>query len=385
MKQRRREQYEHWKRVVAGSSRRQFLQGAGALGLAGLAGCSGGGGSSGGSGGGSSGGSGGGSSGGSSGSDTDTSTETSSPTETPMADSMTIFHAGSLAPPFSAAEPKFEEEYGVDVTREAKGSVASTQKIVQQGRSADVLGVSDFRLIRNRVLPDYGDWYAIFTTNSMSLQYREDSPGADEISRDNWWEVLSRDDVTIGHGDPAVDPGGYRAVMSQQLGKFEFEGEKLYDDSTFQKIRENSTVPTGTETKLKGQLQSGSLDYAFYYQSISSTADMPYVDLQPQVDLSKATSKYAEHYAKAKVDTDSGTFTGAPIAYGITVPSVAEHPGRGAQWVEYFATDPGRTILEEQGLVPVDPIVVPKSGQDAVPDRVMEVASAKNNLGPLEL
>ncbi|MFC6989167.1 substrate-binding domain-containing protein [Haloplanus sp. GCM10025708] len=242
--QRKREQYEHWKRVVAGSSRRGFLRNAGALGLAGLAGCSGGSGGSGGtatptstpndSDGGS-----------------DTQTATSTPTETPMADSMTIFHAGSLAPPFSAAEPQFEEGYGVDVTREAKGSVASTQKIVQQRRNADVLGVSDFRLIRNRVLPDYGDWYAIFTTNSMSLQYREDSPGADEISADNWWEVLSRDDVTVGHADPAVDPGGYRAVMTQQLGKYEFEGEKLYDDSTFQKIRENSTVPTGTETKLE--------------------------------------------------------------------------------------------------------------------------------------
>jgi len=302
-----------------------------------------------------------------------------------LADSMSIFHAGSLAPPFSAAEPQFEDEYDVDVTREAKGSVASTQKITQQGRNADVLGVSDFRLIRNRVVPDYGDWYAIFTTNSMSIQYRGDSAGAGDISTDNWWEVLSRDGVTIGHSDPAVDPGGYRAVMTQQLGATEFQGERLYDDATYQKLRENSTVPTGTETNLEGQLKSGELDYVFYYQSISSTADLPYIDLQPEVDLSKATSDYAEHYAKATVETDSGSFTGAPIAYGLTVPGVAEAPGRGAQWVEYFATDPGRTILEDQGLVPVDPIVVPASAGSSVPDRVLDVADAKSALGPLEL
>jgi molybdate/tungstate transport system substrate-binding protein len=304
---------------------------------------------------------------------------------TGAADSMTVFHAGSLAPPFSAAEPEFEDEYDVDVTREAKGSVASTQKITQQGRSADVLGVSDFRLIRDRVLPEYGDWYAIFTTNSMSIQYREDSPGADEIAEDNWWEVLTRDDVTIGHSDPAVDPGGYRAVMSQQLGAKEFEGSSLYDQSTYETLRENSTVPTGTETNLEGQLKSGELDYVFYYQSIAATSGMPYVDLQPQVDLSKATSKYAQHYAKAEVTTDSGTFTGAPIAYGITVPSVANAPDLGAQWVEYFATDPGRTILEKQGLVPVDPIVVPSASGDAVPERVTNVASAQDSLGPLDL
>ncbi|QIO21916.1 extracellular solute-binding protein [Haloarcula sp. JP-L23] len=350
-------------------SRRAFLGGVGATAALGLAGCSGDSSADSGSDGGGNGDGG----------------ATTAASGGQMADSTTVFHAGSLAPPFSAVEPQFEDEFGVSVTREAKGSVASTQKITQQGRKADVLGVSDFRLIRNRVLPDYGSWYAIFTTNSMSIQYREDSPGAGDISTDNWWEVLSRDDVSIGHSDPAVDPGGYRAVMTQQLGKEAFDGERLYDESTYQKLRDNSVVPTGTETNLEGQLESGELDYVMYYQSISSTSGKPFIDLQPEVDLSQATSEYAQHYAKAEVETGSGTFTGAPIAYGITVPDVAEAPGRGAQWVEYFATDAGRTVLEEQGLVPVDPIVVPESGSDSVPDRVMDVASAQRALGPLEL
>ncbi|SMP30756.1 tungstate/molybdate binding protein [Halobellus salinus] len=376
-KQRRTTDHRDAPRSSKSVTRRSFLAASAAAGVAGLAGCSGG--SEG--------------SGGSDDTETDESTdsegsmdtETPTETETPLSDSMTIFHAGSLAPPFSEAEPQFEEEFGVDVTREAKGSVASTQKITQQGRSADVLGTSDFRLIRNRVLPDFGDWYAIFTTNSMSIQYREDSPGADDISADNWWEVLTRDDITIGHSDPAVDPGGYRAVMTQQLGAEEFQGERLYDDETYQQLRQNSVVPTGTETNLEGQLESGELDYVFYYQSISASSGLPYVNLQDEVDLSQATTDYAEHYAKAEVETDSGTFTGAPIAYGITVPSVAEAPERGAQWIEYFATDPGRAVLEELGLVPVDPIVVPSASEDAIPDRVMEVASAQDNLGPLEL
>ncbi|SFK61153.1 molybdate/tungstate transport system substrate-binding protein [Halogranum rubrum] len=362
-------------------SRRRLLHLGGAAAVTGLAGCTGGS-TDGGSG-----------DGGSSPDDTASVTEgdssaTSENTETGTTNdegSLTIFHAGSLAPPFSAAEPKFEKKYDTTVNREAKGSVASTQKITEQGRTAGVLGVSDFRLIRDRVLPDYGDWYTIFTTNAMSIQYREDSPGADEISTDNWWEVLSRDDVVIGHSDPAVDPGGYRSVMTMQLGKTAFDGEKLYDDATYQKLRDNSTVPTGTETNLEGQLKSGKLDYVFYYQSISSTSELPWVKLQPEVDLSKATAKYAKHYAKAKVETDSGSFTGAPIAYGMTVPSVTETPELGAKWVEYMASDAGQQTLKDKGLQPVSPIVVPKSGEDAVPDRVMDVAEAKSSLGPLEL
>ncbi|MFB6161660.1 MAG: extracellular solute-binding protein [Haloferacaceae archaeon] len=371
---------------TGGRSRRAFLAATGAA-VAGLAGCTGGGSGDGTTESGSSGG--GTTESGSGGSTTTAGAGSGGSTTTGSASSvsgsMTIFHAGSLAPPFSAAEPKFEDEYGVRVNREAKGSVASTQKITQQGRRSDVLGVSDFRLIRNRVLPEYGDWYCIFQTNAMSIQYREDSTGAGDISKDNWWEVLSRDDVTIGHADPAVDPGGYRAVMTQQLGAKTFEGSKLYDQATYETLRANSTVPTGTETKLTGQLKSGKLDYAIYYQSLASTSGMPSIDLQPEVDLSKATTKYAEHYAKAKVETDSGTFTGAPIAYGMTVPSVARNPEAGAAWVEYFATEPGREILRNKGLQPVDPIVVPSSGEGAVPERVMQHAEAKETLGPLAL
>jgi len=331
-------------------TRRGFLAAAGATGAAALAGCIGGGDGNG-----------------------------SSP------GSMLAFHAGSLAPPFSSAEPQFEEETGIDVTREAKGSVGSTKKITEQGRRPDVLGVSDFRLIRDMVLGEYGEWLIVFTTNAMSIQYREDSPGADEIGTDNWWEVLSRDDVTIGHSDPAVDPGGYRAVMAQQLGTEEFEGSRLYDESTYQAMRDNSTVPTGTETNLEGQLKSGELDYVFYYQSISTSSDLPYVDLQPQVDLSKATAKYAEHYAKAEVETEDTTYVGAPIAYGMTVPSVARNPENGARWVEYMITEPGKQVLRDKGLQPVETPAVNASGEGSVPDRVMQHAEAKETLGPLQL
>jgi molybdate/tungstate transport system substrate-binding protein len=53
--------------------------------------------------------------------------------------------------------------------------------------------------------------------------------------------------------------------------------------------------------------------------------------------------------------------------------------------VEYFATEPGRTVLKDMGLVPVDPIVVPKRAEGDVPDRVQSVANAQESLGPLDL
>ncbi|MFC5971905.1 substrate-binding domain-containing protein [Halomarina salina] len=300
-------------------------------------------------------------------------------------DSLTVFHAGSLSPPFSAVEDAFEAERGVAVDREPKGSVGSTKKVTEQGRSADVLGVSDYRLLRDVLVPEFGDWYAIFATNALTIAYTDDSTGADEIGPDNWWEVLARDDVTFAHSDPAVDPNGYRSVMAMQLGAVEFRGERLFDESTSKALREKALVPTGTETELFGQLRSGKLDYAWQYQSAEASRDVNTVDLQPAVDLSEASAEYADHYANAAVEAGGTTYTGAPIAYGVAVPGTAEAPDLGREWVEFLVSEPGREILAENGFSPVAPAVVPSSVEGAVPENVLAHAEARETLGPLRL
>jgi molybdate/tungstate transport system substrate-binding protein len=345
-------------------TRRGFLAAAGTVGAAALAGCTGDGGDGGGDGG--DGGDGGGGGGGASG-------------------TMTIFHAGSLESPFSDVETAFEEQTDVSVNREAKGSVGSMQKITEQGRKADVLGVSDFRLIRDNMLTEFASWYGIFTTNAMTIAYTEDSTGASEFGTDNWWEVLARDDVTFGHSDPAVDPNGYRSVMAMKLGAIPFEGETQFSESTSETLIDKARIPSGTETELVGQVQSGELDYAWQYTSAGASKDVQVVDLQPEVNLAKATQAYAEHYAKAEVQAGGNTYTGAPIAYGVTVPKNAPNPAAGAAWCEFISSEEGRGILEENGLSPVSPMVVPERRQDSVPADVMANAEAKASLGPLDL
>lgn len=300
-------------------------------------------------------------------------------------ETLTIFHAGSLAPPFARLEEAFEAETGVRVEREARGSVYSTRKLTAEGRRADVLGVSDFRLCRDRLLPDFGSWYALFCSNAVAVHYTPDSPGADAIGTDTWWEVLSRDGVRIGHSDPAADPGGYRAVMAQQLGATPFEGAALYDRSTYDALRANSWVTSDTEINLVSQLQAGKLDYALNYRSVGETADVAVLDLPPQVDLSRATDRYADHYATASVATDTGTYVGAPIAYGVAVPAVAPSPDLGARWVEFVLGPEGREVLRETGFEPIEPAVVPATSEEAVPERVRRQATARSTVGPLEL
>ena len=371
-----------------GRTRRRFLAALGATGVAGIAGCSGGNGGGGGDGTTTSGGEDTTTSGGeaTTGGGETTGEETTGDSQSSISGSMTVFHAGSLSPPFSQVEKDFEGEFGVDVQREAKGSVGSTRKITDQGRKADVLGVSDFRLIRDMMMGEYADWYGVFVTNAMAVAYTDDSTGADEFTEDNWWNVLTRDDVNVAHSDPAVDPNGYRSVMAMKLGAVEFQGETLYDQQTVKALQDNARVTSGTETDLIGQLESGALDYAWEYASVGASHDsLNTLVLQPHVNLAKATSEYAKHYAKAKVEAGGQTYTGAPIAYGITVPSVAENPEAGAQWVEYVTQGDGVDTMTENGFQMVSPMVVPESAKSAVPSGVMKGAKAQRTLGPLEL
>lgn len=297
--------------------------------------------------------------------------------DTGAGDALTMFHAGSLAPPMAAAAARFEDRTDSSVNREAKGSVASVQKITAQGRTADVLGVSDYRLLPSMVLPQFGDWYAAFATNALTIAYTDDSTGADEIGTDNWWEVLAREDVRFGHSDPAADPNGYRAVMAMQLGAMPFRGDSLYGRKTYRALREKELVPADTETALIGQLHAGALDYAWQYQSVQATEDVNTVALQSRVALSRTTPEFERFYANAEVKAGGETYTGAPIAYGITVPDVAESPAAAAQFVDFVTSNTGDAIMRDAGFTPIEPAVVPRRTREAVPEEVLRNATAK--------
>jgi molybdate/tungstate transport system substrate-binding protein len=301
------------------------------------------------------------------------------------ADSITVFHAGSLAPPMEAAGARFEERTGIRVNREAQGSVASTRKITQQGRSADVLGVADYRLLRDGVLPAFGGWYSIFAANELTIAYTADSTGASEVGPGNWWEVLTREDVRFAHSDPAADPNGYRSVMAMMLGAMDFRGRSLYGEDVYDALREQELVPADTETALLGQLRAGALDYAFEYASIRATEDVRTVDLQPRVDLSREGSEFARFYENAAVEAGGNTYVGAPIAYGITVPSVANAPEAGRRFVEFVLGEAGDRITDETGFTPIDPAIVPRSARQATPEAILEVAEPRRSLGSLAL
>ena len=129
-----------------------------------------------------------------------------------------IFHAGSLTVSFFEFERIFEKRFpNIDVINEPHGSRTAVRQVTDMDRSADLVAVADYTVIKNLMFPKFANWHATFAGNEMVLIYGDHSKSVDEINDKNWHEILLSEDVTFGRSDPNQDPSGYRTMLLWKL------------------------------------------------------------------------------------------------------------------------------------------------------------------------
>lgn len=276
-----------------------------------------------------------------------------------QAQTLAVANAGSLAQPFKELIDSFSTRNpGVRVTQENGGSLELARRLRDLGRVPDVFATADVEVISRMLMPDHATWYAPLARNAMVLAYTPSSLGAGEINGDNWWQVVTRPGVRMGASDPAVDPNGYRTLLVFQLA------ERFYRQAGLEGRLQAAVPPKQlrpNETDLLALLEAGELDYAWSYRSLAVASGLHYVELPAEIDLSD--SHYAAQYATAavrvrgKAPGDSLVLHGAPILYGVTVPSHASHPELGAKFVSFLFSPVGRAILARDGFIPLDSLV----------------------------
>jgi len=269
-----------------------------------------------------------------------------------------IFHAGSLAIPFTRISQAFTEKYPeVHIYREAAGSRTCARKITDLDKPCDVMASADYTVIDTLLIPDYADWNIAFATNEMAIMYRPDSAFAGEITGQNWPEILLRPGVEYGHSDPNADPCGYRSQITWQLA------EKYYNSPGLYKKLQDHCPPKNIrpkETDLMALLESGELDYLFIYRSICEQHKMPFVVLPDEINLKSAAHK--KFYSRASIRISGKkpgeylTKTGKPMVYGITVCKNAPNREAALLFVEFLTGPKGRKIMQENGQPPLWPI-----------------------------
>lgn len=309
---------------------------------------------------------------------------------TPQKEGLTIYHAGSLAVPFSELKAEFEDTHSnVEVLCESGGSAKMINKAIAVAEAGetppDVIASADYELIPDRLYEGgYADWCIAFARNSMLLCYRDNAPGSDEILNGTrtWYDVLRNGPVKYGHSDPDDDPCGYRTLMVIQLAqKYYYDNatefgltpdpnaDGLYDalipgsEHDRGRVGGSKEVVRSKSVDLIASLQSGDLDYAFEYRSVAAQHELNFIELDDAINLSNVT--YEDFYQEASVQImkEPGppptykTESGEPIVYGITILKNAENKDLAVEFVKLLLSGKGQSVMELNGQPFTEPLL----------------------------
>ena len=303
-----------------------------------------------------------------------------------------ILNAGSLMIPFVQVEREYEKLHpDVDLRFEGHGSIQVVRHVTEIGDPADLAVVADRSLLPilmyAATLPDgsgtYADWNIQFATNRLGIAFTDKSRYAGEVNDRNWHEILSRPDVNLGMADPRLDAVGYRALMLVQLAEHYYRDDSIFDRFVTPNFSQpiysrdkggdfEITVPEllestqkriylrGFSVQLLSLLESFQIDYCFEYESVARQHGLRFLELPPEIDMSR--SEFADLYHRVKVTIDfrrfktvTPVFYGEPIVYGATIPRSAPHPDEAVKLLRFLIGPEGQRIMRDNYQPPIVP------------------------------
>ena len=61
------------------------------------------------------------------------------------------------------------------------------------------------------------------------IVYSDQAAFANKINAENWFEILTRENVVVGRSNPYADPNGYRTLLVWQLAEIFYDQPGLYE------------------------------------------------------------------------------------------------------------------------------------------------------------
>jgi tungstate ABC transporter binding protein WtpA len=158
----------------------------------------------------------------------------------PSSQQLIIYRAGSLTRAFKPLEEKFTCQTGIQVKDVAMGSVDAGRQITAGGQACDLYAPADYLDIDLFMKPaGYSTFDIVFAHGKMVMAYSASGLAAKKLppiadangqAVSRWYEILTRPGVTIGGGNPFLDPGAYRGPMIFQLAEEFYKVPNLYNN-----------------------------------------------------------------------------------------------------------------------------------------------------------
>jgi len=304
--------------------------------------------------------------------------------QNPAKQVLTIHCATSLLYPLERVEADFEQAYpDVDVQIEGHGTIQVIRHVTELHKKIDLIFVADYvlipRLMYETKIPDtnemYADYYIRFATNKLVLAYTDLSRYADEINSENWYSILTRENVKLGMANPQLAAVGYYSLIAIQLAEDHYTATGLFHDlitvnmeppvnsiqdgqnyniyiPEVQQPRGDKLTLRGSEVDLIGLLKPGFLDYCFIYLSNAKQYGFNYIELPDEINMGSIQHK--ENYERVQVLHEHQRFAtvnldriGDTIYYGMTIPKNTPNKQLAETFVEFVLNGEGKADFEE--------------------------------------
>jgi molybdate/tungstate transport system substrate-binding protein len=314
---------------------------------------------------------------------------------------LVIYRAGSLTRAFTPLIKTFTCQTGIQVRDVALGSVDAARQITAGGQQADLYAPADYLDIDLFMKPaGYANFNIVFARGRMVLAYSVSGlvlkklppiaesaslPNAASKAVSNWVQILTMPGVTIGGGQPFLDPGAYRAPMIFQLAEAFYKVPNLYNNMLGHVVIAGSepTAPT---------LGKG-IDFQLTYEhtartTANSNPDYRYVELPDEINLSDpARDAYYRQHAiivLPGLGTPQSARTvaipGNHVAWGITLMNKAPDRDNAIKFLELLLSPAGTASLKENGPEPISPPWVSREDFGKIPQSLRtRVAKPRNS------
>jgi molybdate/tungstate transport system substrate-binding protein len=299
----------------------------------------------------------------------------------PSNQQLIIYRAGSLTRAFKPLEAAFTCQTGIKVKDEAMGSVDAGRQITAEGQACDLYAPADYLDIDLFMKPaGYANFDIVFAHGSMVLAYSVSGlaakklppiaePGSQKASA-KWYQILTMPGVTIGGGNPFLDPGAYRAPMIFQLAEEFYKVPNLYNNML------EHLVSSGQGAALGKQF-----DFQFSYEhnaraTAAADPDYRYVNLPDEINMSDPAkdSYYRQHAVVVMpgLGTPRSARTiavpGTHVAWGITLMYDAPNKENAIKFLQMLLSPAGTASLNQNGPAPISPALVTAADFHKLPE-----------------
>jgi molybdate/tungstate transport system substrate-binding protein len=267
-----------------------------------------------------------------------------------------VFVADALATAMTQIEEDFERENpDVDLRVTFEGSVMLLRMHLLH--PADVVVLADYRLIEVGLRPGDADWAIKLATTEIVIARTQASRYADQITPENWTEILLRPDVLVSHPDPSIDPCGYYTRMAWELAERHAPNRP---DGLAARLAAKSSAKYQRPDALSvlGLLQSRAVDYAFVYRCHAVDHHLPHVRLGDAISLGQPTLEDEYKTVQVAVPDYRGktvTIEGRPIYFGLTTSKRSRQAAQAERFVRFLLSPKAQAILRRSEIVPLVP------------------------------